>query len=75
MGDNCFFDDPERHDFEAGRQLELGEVGHRELATVDRGRIALVEERRDRHATQLREGVAHDRLLSHLRKHDLATAA
>ena len=68
MLDDRFFDDAQRHDLEAGHRLQLGEVGQRELAAVDRRLVALIEERRDGHAAELRERIVDDRLVADVRQ-------
>src|SRR5688572_1597701 len=65
MSQNRFFHDAQRHDFEPGRRLQLREVGERELAAIDRRLVALIEERRDGHAAQLRKWIVHHRLMGH----------
>ena len=74
MLDDRLFDHAQRHDLEARRRLQLGEIRHRHLPAVDRGLVALVEERRHRHAAKLRERIANHRLLRHRRQDQAATA-
>ena len=70
--DDRFFDHAQRHDLEAGHRLQLGKVGQRELAAIDRRLVALIEERRDRHPAQLRERIVDDRLVADVRKDQAA---
>ena len=51
-----------------GTRLQLGKVGQRELAAVDRRLVALIEERRDGHAAELRKRIMDDRLMADVRQ-------
>ena len=74
MGDDRFLDHAQRHDLEARRGLQFGEVSHRHLAAVDGRLVALIEERRHRHPAELREGIANHRLMSDLGHNEAAPA-
>ena len=72
VGDHRLLDHAHRHDFEARRRLQLGKVGHRHPAAVDGWLVAEIEERRDRHAAELRERIADDGLLRDLWQEETA---
>ena len=72
VADDRFFHHAQRHDFESWDGLQLGKVRHREVSTVDRLLVALIEERRNGHSAQLREGIMDGRLTADIGKDESA---